>query len=444
MDRCLEVFSSKFDEYGISKLAQRIFYSNLKKIEMLEAGFILSESINPVLNVDSILTYNKPLEYNLDILDFLKKVVVVKLNGGLGTSMGMSGAKSQLEVKDGLNFIDICIKQIEVLRKISGVPIPLVFMNSFNTQYETEENLKRLNFKNESIPTFFIENKVPKIFKNQRDEYEPASYPQNPSLEWAPPGHADIYPAMFENGLLESLIKNGYEYIFVSNVDNLGATIDFEIIQKIKELKSSFVMEVAQRTENDKKGGHVALDISSNRYILRESAQVSKTDLEDFQNFKKYCFFNTNSIWINVKELMRILVSHDGNLNLPVIVNKKNVNPTDTDSTEIIQLESAMGSAISLFEDSKILLVPSERFIPVKNTSNLLFLRSDAVTIDSDFRLHPTPGIYIELSLKYYKNISDFEQKFKVIPSLKHAKTVKINSDKTFNHFEEITGIYEV
>jgi len=443
MDRKYKDFLSKFKKFEISSLAQRIFFYNLEKLENNDTGYISSSEIKPVLNPDSILIYNTPLKFNSEQIDFLKKIVVVKLNGGLGTSMGMTGAKSQLEVKDGMNFIDICIKQIEVLRKVSGVSVPLVFMNSFNTQNETEKNINDLNFSNDNLPTFFIENKVPKVFKNDNGEYEPASYPQNPSLEWAPPGHADIYPALYENGILEKFLQLGFEYIFISNVDNLGATIDFEILEKIKNLNCSFVMEVAQRTDNDKKGGHLALSQDS-KYILRESAQVSLSDVEDFQNISKYSFFNTNSIWINLNELKRILISHDGNLKLPVIINKKNINPVDLNSPEIIQLESAMGSAINLFHDSKILQVPAERFIPVKNTSNLLFLRSDAVTLDSDFRLHPIQNIYIDLNPKFYKNISEFDKKFKVIPSLRNAKIVKVKSDKIFDSFEEIIGVYEI
>lgn len=442
MDSSFKIFQTKFNEFGISTLAQKIFFSNLEKLKKNNTGFISSTKIRPVSNADSTLVYQNPLKLNPEITDFLRKVVVIKLNGGLGTSMGMTGAKSQLVVKNDLNFIDICVKQIEVLRNISGVFVPLLFMNSFNTQNETEENLKKLKFSNDKLPTYFVENKVPKIEKNVEGNFVPATYSQKPNLEWAPPGHADVYPALFENGLLQEFLNQGYEYIFISNVDNLGATLDFEILEKIKELESSFVMEVAQRTESDKKGGHIALS-DEDIYILRESAQVDPSDINDFQDFKKYSFFNTNSLWINIKELLRILVSHEGNLNLPVIINKKNLNPSDSNSLEIIQLENAMGSAISLFKDSKILQVPNERFIPVKNTSNLLFLRSDAVSMDSNFRLHPTQGILIELNPKFYKNISDFEKKFKIIPSLKNAKIVKINSDKIFDIFQEIKEIYE-
>jgi UTP--glucose-1-phosphate uridylyltransferase len=440
MDRNIDIIVEKLNSYKISPLAQEIFLKNLNKLSNKESGFISSQSISPIETTDSELKYDNPILSSSHSLNLIKKVVVIKLNGGLGTSMGMKGAKSQLQVKDSLNFVEICVKQIEKLREISGYNVPLIFMNSFNTQSDTEKNLLNLNFENDNLPAFFIENKSPKLKKFNENDYIPASYSQNPELEWAPPGHADVYPSLFENGLLQDMKNKGYEYLFISNVDNLGATLDFEVVEKVMELDSPFVMEVSQRTENDKKGGHLAIDNLNRNYILRESAQVKTEDSDDFQNYKKYKFFNTNSIWIKIEELIKIMNQNKGVLDLPLIINKKNINPSDSKSEEIIQLESAMGSAISLFSNAKIILVPSDRFIPVKNTSNLLYLRSDLVDMDEYFRLHPVKNIKIDLNQEYYKNIEDFEKRFKVIPSLKNADSVKIDSDLTFDRFIEISG----
>lgn len=443
MDRNIDIIVEKLNSYKISPLAQEIFLKNLNKLSNKESGFISSQSISPIETTDSELKYVNPILSSSHSLDLIKKVVVIKLNGGLGTSMGMKGAKSQLQVKDSLNFVEICVKQIEKLREISGFNVPLIFMNSFNTQSDTEKNLLNLNFENDNLPASFIENKSPKLKKINENDYIPASYSQNPELEWAPPGHADVYPSLFENGLLQDMKNKGYEYLFISNVDNLGATLDFEVVEKVMELDSPFVMEVSQRTENDKKGGHLAIDNHNRNYILRESAQVKTEDSDDFQNYKKYKFFNTNSIWIKIEELIKIMNQNKGVLDLPLIINKKNINPSDSKSEEIIQLESAMGSAISLFSNAKIILVPSDRFIPVKNTSNLLYLRSDLVDMDEYFRLHPVKNIKIDLIQEFYKNIEDFEKRFKVIPSLKNADSVKIDSDLTFDKFIEISGSYQ-
>lgn len=444
MDRNIDIIVDKLNSYKISPLAQEIFFKNLSKLSNVESGIISSQSISPVEKTDSELKYSSPMFPTNVSFDLIKKVVVVKLNGGLGTSMGMKGAKSQLVVKDSLNFIDICVKQIETIRKISEINVPLIFMNSFNTHSETEKTLIKLNFSNDNLPTSFIENKVPKLKKISENNYVPASYSQNKDLEWAPPGHADVYPAMYESGLLQDFLSKGYEYLFISNVDNLGAALDFEIIKKVFEMDSPFIMEVASRTENDKKGGHLAMDNHSMKYLLRESAQVKKEDSQDFQDFKKYKFFNTNSIWIKISDLIDLMNKYKGVLDLPLIINNKNINPSDSKSEEVIQLENAMGSAISLFSNAKLILVPSDRFIPVKNTSNLLYLRSDLVELDKYFRLHPSKNIKIELNPMFYKNIDDFEHRFKVIPSLKKANSINIQTDTTFDKFTEISGSFEI
>jgi len=44
----------------------------------------------------------------------LDKLVVLKLNGGLGTSMGCKGPKSAISVRDDLTFLDLTVQQIEV------------------------------------------------------------------------------------------------------------------------------------------------------------------------------------------------------------------------------------------------------------------------------------------------------------------------------------------
>src|SRR5205085_6939110 len=71
------------------------------------------------------------------------RAVVVKLNGGLGTSMGMTAAKALLEVKDGLSFLDVIARQVLHLREATGARLPLVLMNSFYTRADSLRALER-------------------------------------------------------------------------------------------------------------------------------------------------------------------------------------------------------------------------------------------------------------------------------------------------------------
>lgn len=427
---------------NIRPLASKIFLFNFDKLKNNPVSYIFSKNLTPLDKTDAVYEESTDTIESDDIKKELSKVVIIKLNGGLGTSMGLEGPKSQLIVKNNLNFLDITCHQVEKFREKHEVNVPLLFMNSFNTHEATEANLHKLNFTNANLPTSFNENKSPKLQKIVSESgeisYVPAKYSENPDLEWAPPGHADVYPSLYESGLLDDLISNGYEYLFISNVDNLGASLNYNIFEKYLNLNSDFVMEVAARTENDKKGGHLALQ--NNKLVLREVAQVHSNDETDFQDYSKYKFFNTNSIWIKASALKKLLDHNQGILDLPLIINEKNINPTDSSSPKIIQLETAMGSAISLFENARTILVPPKRFIPVKNTNNLLYLLSDLVFINSDYELFPTKNIKIDLNSKFYKNVADFYARFKVIPSLKNCKSLKIDSDKYFDTFEELSG----
>ena len=81
----------------------------------------------------------------------------------------------------------------------------------------------------------------------------------------APPGHGDIYPSLVGSGMLERLLDQGIEYVFVSNSDNLGATLDLDILSHFAKTDGAFLMEVCKRTKGDKKGGHLAKRKSDGR-----------------------------------------------------------------------------------------------------------------------------------------------------------------------------------
>lgn len=319
----------------------------------------------------------------------LKSTVVLKLNGGLGTGMGLDKAKSLLPVIDGNTFLDLIAKQVAFMKeKFASPDLKFMLMNSFATSSDTLAALAKYTDLGTGSDLEFVQNKAPKVTKS---DLTPASWPENPEHEWCPPGHGDLYPAMLGSGTLDKLLGSGMKYMFVSNSDNLGATMDLKILTHFVKSGAPFMMEVAQRTDADKKGGHLATKKADGGLTLRESAQCPPEDEKAFQDTSKYTYFNTNNLWVDLVKLKEAFDKQGGALPLPVMLNDKTVDPRNKASTKVVQLETAMGAAISCFEGATALLIPRTRFAPVKKCDDLIALRSDAYVITEDFRIELAP-----------------------------------------------------
>ncbi|MEA2288621.1 MAG: UTP--glucose-phosphate uridylyltransferase, partial [Solirubrobacteraceae bacterium] len=356
-DEGLQASLDKMRREGVGDAAVRAFGDAYERLRGGETGVLPEAEIEPVDDVPDARELP-----DADAPDALDRAVVIKLNGGLGTSMGMTGPKSLVEVKDGLTFLDIIVRQVLGLRERTGARLPLVLMDSFSTRDASLAALERHPDIAADVPADFLQNKVPKI---GADDLMPVDWPDDPTLEWAPPGHGDLYAALVTSGMLEELLGAGYRWAFVSNADNLGAVLDPRILAWVAAEEIPFVMEVADRTEADRKGGHVARR-SGGGLVLREVAQTPDEDLEAFQDISRHRFFNTNSLWVDLEALRDRLDRGEGALGLPMIVNRKTVDPSDPSSPAAIQLETAMGAAIDVFEGARALRVPRSRFAPVK------------------------------------------------------------------------------
>lgn len=372
----------------------------------------------------------------------LERAVVLKLNGGLGTSMGMTRAKSLVEIKDGLTFLDVIARQVLHLREQHGAAIPLLLMNSFATRDDTLGALERYpDLKLDGLPLDFMQGKVPKL---RADDHRPVSWEADPSLEWAPPGHGDVYTSLSSSGTLDLLLERGYEYLFLSNSDNLGAVLEPRILSWFAREELPFLSETVDRTEADRKGGHLARRAEGGGLVLRETAQVPEPDQQAFEDTQRHRFFNANNIWVNLRALKRTLDERDGVLGLPMIVNRKTVDPSDSSSPAVLQLETAMGAAIGVFEGAGALHVPRHRFAPVKTTNNLLVVRSDAYELADNWTVQLAAGRdtipIVELS-DDYKLLRDFEDRFPAgPPSLIEADRLEVEGDVHFGRDVKIRG----
>jgi UTP--glucose-1-phosphate uridylyltransferase len=396
-----------------------------------ESGLISDADIQP-LTPDDILDAASLQSYAATGQAAMSKAVAIVLNGGLGTSMGLTKAKSLIPVKAEQTFLDIKLKQAEHRGS------QLAFMNSFNTHADTQEAV--LATETKLKPEFFIQNKFPKVLT---DSLEPVDWPDDPNMEWNPPGHGDIYAALYASGLLDRLLNKGIEYAFIANSDNLGATLDDRLLGYFAVHNFPFMMEVAQRTPADLKGGHLARHKNGN-LLLREIAQCPEDEITAFQNIRRYRYFNTNSLWVNLTYL-QALFKDQGALYLPMIVNPKTVNPRLAESPAVFQIESAMGAAISLFPGATAVQVGVDRFMPVKKCPELLAIRSDCYHLTENYELilnpeRQIPAPHIKLDSRYYGHLDAFNERFQWIPSLVNCQSLTIQGNCFFEKDVVISG----
>jgi len=374
----------------------------------------------------------------------LRQAVAIKLNGGLGTSMGMTRAKSLLEARDGLSFLDVIARQTLALRERHGIRLPLVLMNSYRTRADTLAALARHPGLEADVPLDFLQHREPRI---RADDLMPVRWPADPELEWCPPGHGDLYPALRSSGMLDALLDRGYAYAFVSNADNLGAVLDPRLLAWFAAERVPFAMEVVEGTEADRKGGHIARRRADGRLLLRETAQAD--DPASFRDFHRWRFYNSNNLWIDLRALAALLDAGGGVIDLPLIVNRKRVDGADPASPEVVQLESAMGAAIGAFDGARAVRVPRTRFAPVKTTDDLLVLRSDVYRLTNDAHVERAPERddepFVALDPDHFKTIAEFDARFPAgPPSLVACDRFVVRGDVTFGARVVARGSVEV
>jgi UTP--glucose-1-phosphate uridylyltransferase len=338
----------------------------------------------------------------------------------------MRRAKSLVEARDGLTFLDVIVRQVLALRGRHGARLPLVLMDSYRTRDDALAHLERYPDLQVDVPLDFLQHREPRI---HGADLTPLEWPRDPEEEWCPPGHGDLYPALRSSGMLGVLLAKGYRRAFVSNADNLGAVLDPDILAWFAASQTPFAMEVVIGTEADRKGGHIARRRESGRLVLRETAQAD--DPESFRDFRRWRFYNSNNLWMDLEALAAKLDDGDGTIDLPLIVNRKRVEP---DGPEVIQLESAMGAAIGAFDGAKAVCVPRTRFAPVKTTDDLLVLRSDVYGLDGDARVERRADEpFVALDPRYFKTLAAFDARFPAgPPSLRDCERLVVRGDVAF------------
>lgn len=439
---CFSAFAEKMHLDGAPAIVINGFKEQMRRFFEGDQAFLGEDAIAPV-GFGELPEIADLAKYSTAGYKALQKTAIIKLNGGLGTSMGLEGPKSFLPVREGRTFLDLILSQVKTMRGEYDAALPLVLMNSFWTDAPTRERLRDEINGDPHVSMTFMQHRFPRI---RKDTMMPLDMPMATELEWNPPGHGDIYNALLTTGTLRRLLLSGYRYVFVSNSDNLGAVFDASLLGYMAKKEIPFLMEVCKRTHQDRKGGHLMK--MNGRLGLREVAQCSPDDMDQFQDVQKYSFFNTNSIWLDLRAVEEAFIKYH-QFDLQPIVNPKRAIPGDTTSPEVFQLETAMGSAISLFPGAQAVVVPRSRFSPVKTIGDLMLTMSDcfqvteqnSVVCRSDWRNLPT----IKLDPSVYSTVDSFFERFpEGVPSLAGCRELSVLGDVRFKSGVKLAGAVRV
>uniref|UniRef100_A0A6N2N7B2 UTP--glucose-1-phosphate uridylyltransferase n=1 Tax=Salix viminalis TaxID=40686 RepID=A0A6N2N7B2_SALVM len=409
---------SDSEKTGFVSLVSRSLSGEAQQVEWSKIQTPTDEVVVPY---DTLAPTPEDPEETRKLLD---KLVVLKLNGGLGTTMGCTGPKSVIEVRNGLTFLDLIVIQIENLNKKYGCSVPLLLMNSFNTHDDTQKIIEKYSNSNIEIHTF-NQSQYPRIVV---DDFVPLPSKGHTDKDgWYPPGHGDVFPSLKNSGKLDALLSKGKEYVFVANSDNLGAVVDLKILNHLIRNKNEYCMEVTPKTLADVKGG--TLISYEGKVQLLEIAQVPDQHVNEFKSIEKFKIFNTNNLWVNLKAIKR-LVEADA-LKMEIIP-----NPKEVDGIKVLQLETAAGAAIRFFDHAIGINVPRSRFLPVKATSDLLLVQSDLYTlVDGFVTRNPARTIPANPSIELgpeFKKVASFLSRFKSIPSIIELDSLKVAGDVWF------------
>ncbi|TKR80551.1 hypothetical protein L596_014609 [Steinernema carpocapsae] len=365
--------------------------------------------------------------------EVLEKVVVVKLNGGLGTTMGCKGPKSLIPVRDDETFLDFAIKQHMATNEKHNSAVPLFLLDSFRTEETISEVLKSRNI-DPNLVRQFVQSRCPRI---DAETLLPVPENHDDCLEegWYPPGHGNVLRSMYYSGILDELIAQGRFVCFISNIDNTGANLDARIAKFMLNSEAEYVMEVTPKTEADIKGGTL-IEIND-RIMHLEMPQVPEGHVDEFCSLQTFKIFNTNNIWVDLRAVKRRLQE----IKMEIIVNKKVMS----NGRRVIQLETSIGGAIRNFEKVFGVNVARHRFLPVKRTQDLLAIKSNLydVTPEHVLRLQVPKAPFIALS-SHYNAVHDFDERFPTIPDLRNITKLVVSGDVHFGENVVLRGEVEI
>ena len=224
--------------------------------------------------------------------------------------------------------------------------------------------------------------------KLRADDLEPVAWPEDPALEWCPPGHGDLYPALATSGMLDALRERGFRYAFLANADNLGAVLDPRILAWFAAERRAVPMEVVRGHRGRPQGrpprpaprrrparpARDGADAGRGRRLVPRLRALALLQLEQPLG-------RPRTRW------RRCSTSAAARSDLPLIVNRKTVDPRDPRAPRSSSSRRRWGRRCPCSTAPARCCVPRSRFAPVKTTDDLLVLRSDVYELAEDGRV---------------------------------------------------------
>ncbi|GKV47258.1 hypothetical protein SLEP1_g54172 [Rubroshorea leprosula] len=399
--KCFMLEEKKKKEDGVGLLGRKT--RSREEAQPIEQSASESGEKDEVLLIplDKLELLSQDIAKTKEILD---KLVVVKFNGALGTTMGFSGPKSLIEIREGLTLLDVIIEQIQSLNAKYGCKVPLLLMNTNKTHDDTLKVLEKYSKSNIDIQSFI-----------QGQQAEPESLGLHSVDDLYPSDPGTAFLSLVKSETLDLLLSQGKEYVLVVNSDNACAVIDPKILNHVTQKKIEYCMEVTPTTTSFSRTS--VLSSQEGKFKLVHIAQNPSR-----HSTKKFKFMDAGSLWVNLKAIKR-LVDTDA-MKMEKLSTSKAVDPDDK--------ESAVGSAIQLFDQAIGVNVPQSRYLPVNSTLDLLLLQSDIYTYDEGI-LARNRAINPSISLgPEFEKVSDFQSRFKSTPSIVGLDSLKVTGDVWF------------
>lgn len=363
-----------------------------------------------VVPYDSLASISEDIAETKKLLD---KLVVVKFNGALGTNMGFSGPKSAIEVKNNLTPLDLMVDQVESLNSKYGCNVPLLLMDTAETQDHVQKVLEKYSNSKVDIHSLSLSQQThEKSFEghSRKDKLYPSS------------DHSVVFLSLMKSGTLDLLLVQGKEYALVVDSDNVAAVADPKIFNHLIQNQIEYCMEVAPVPSIDLRNS--LINLRPGKFQL-----VDITQNPTKQSGGKFKFINTRSMWVNLRAIKRLIDTDE--LKIENFSSSKEVN-----DDQIISRGTGADSAIQFFDHTIGINVAQSRYLPVNSTSDLLLLQSDLYTADEGIlvqnpaRDNPA-NPSIELGPEFEK-VNDFQSRFKSIPSIINLDSLKVEGDVWF------------